>query len=123
MTQIETHIMTAKAYPETASHELAVRPAAVTIGRGGGMNGADTLRAAARALSNRTDLAHAPALAGLLHNRADDMERNITLWQHAQQDIPTLVESHYGTYLTVAKTVLLHRPYGRACTAPPPQTH
>jgi hypothetical protein len=26
MTQIETHTMTAKAYRETASHELAVRP-------------------------------------------------------------------------------------------------
>ncbi|MBV8992993.1 MAG: hypothetical protein JO287_04650 [Pseudonocardiales bacterium] len=87
------------------------------------MNSADTLRAAARALSNRTDLAHAPALAGLLHNRADDMERNITLWQHTQQDIPTLIENHYGAYLTVAKTVLLHRRYGRAYATPPAQTH
>jgi hypothetical protein len=72
------------------------------------MNSADTLRAAARTLSNRTDLPHAPALAGLLHNRADDMEHNITLWRHTHQDIPTLVENHYGAYLTVAKTVLLH---------------
>jgi hypothetical protein len=71
------------------------------------------LRAAARVLSDRTDLAHAPALAGLLHNRADDMERNITLWRHVHQDIPALVESHYGTYLTVAKTVLLHHCNGR----------
>jgi hypothetical protein len=105
--------MTTKAYPEIASHELVMRPITLTIGRDGGMNGADTLRAAARALSNRTDLAHAPALAGLLHNRAEDMERNIALWRHTQQDIPTLVKSHYGTYLTVAKTVLLHHRNGR----------
>jgi hypothetical protein len=118
MTQIETHTMAAKAYPEIAFHELVVGPVALTIGRGGGMNGADTLRAAARALSNRTDLAHAPALAGLLHNRAEDMERNIALWRHAQQDIPALVDSHYGAYLTVAKTVLLHRRYGRAYATP-----
>ena len=110
--------MTAKAYREIASHELAERPAAITIGRGRGMNSADTLRAAARALSNRTDLAHAPALAGLLHNRADDMERNITLWQHAQQDIPTLIENHYGTYLTAAKTVLLHHRNSRGRCQP-----
>ena len=87
------------------------------------MNGADTLRAAARALSDRTDLAHAPALAGLLHNRADDMERNIALWRGAQRDIPTLVDSHYGAYLTVAKAVLLHRRYGQAYATPPTQTH
>lgn len=87
------------------------------------MNSADTLRAAARALSDRTDLAHAPALAGLLHNRADDMERNIALWRGAQQDIPALVDSHYGAYLTVAKAVLLHRRYGRAYATPAAQTH
>jgi hypothetical protein len=86
------------------------------------MNSADTLRAAARALSNRTDLAHAPALAGLLHNRADDMEHNIALWRGAQQDILTLVDSHYGAYLTVAKTVLRHRRHGQAYSSPPAQT-
>jgi hypothetical protein len=122
MTQIETHIMTAKAYCGIACHELVVRPVAVMIGRGDGMNGADTLRAAARALSDRTDLAHAPALAGLLHNRAEDLERNIALWRHTQQDIPALVESHYGAYLTVAKAVLLYRRYGRAYSTPPAQT-
>jgi hypothetical protein len=83
------------------------------------MNGTDTLRAAARALSDRADLAHAPALAGLLHNRADDMERNIALWRHAQQDIHALVKSYYGTYLTVAKAVLLHRRHGRVYSTSP----
>jgi hypothetical protein len=67
----------------------------------------DTLRAAANALSDRIDLAHAPALAGLLQNRADDMERNITIWQRTGQDVPALVEKHYGVYLTVARAVLL----------------
>jgi hypothetical protein len=71
------------------------------------MNVADTLRAAAHVLRDRTDLAHAPALAGLLHNRADDMERNIALWRRCAQDIPTLVEQHYGMYLAVASVVLL----------------
>ena len=121
MTQIETHFMTAKAHYKTAPHKPAVRSIAVMIGKGRGMNGADTLRAAARALSNRTDLAHAPALAGLLHNRADDMERNISLWRHPHQDIHTLVENHYGTYLTVAKAIL-HRRYGQAYSTPPAQT-
>jgi hypothetical protein len=71
------------------------------------MNVADTLRAAAHALSDRTDLAHAPALAGLLYNRADDMERNIALWRRSAQDIPALVDQYYGVYLAVAKVVLL----------------
>jgi hypothetical protein len=52
------------------------------------MNVADTLRAAAHALSDWADLVHAPALAGLLQNRADDMERNIALWRRAGQDVP-----------------------------------
>ena len=67
----------------------------------------DTLRAAAHALSDRTHRgAHAPALAGLLQNRADDMEGNIAIWQRTGQDIPALVEKHYGVYLTVATAVL-----------------
>jgi len=33
------------------------------------MTGPDTLRAAAQVLSERTEVAHGPALAGLLHNR------------------------------------------------------
>jgi hypothetical protein len=78
------------------------------------MNVVDTLRAAAEALRDRTDLAHAPALAGLLHNRADDMEHNIALWQRAGQDVPDLVEKYYGVYLTVARAVLLG--YGLGCT-------
>ena len=81
------------------------------------MNVAETLRAAARALSDRADLTHAPALAGLLYNRADDMERNIALWRRSTQDIPALVEQHYGVYLAVAKVVLLGPP-----AAPFPQT-
>jgi hypothetical protein len=113
--------MTTKAYRENSPHKLAEHPVAAIIDRGDGMNGADTLRAAARALSDRTDLAHAPALAGLLHNRADDMERNISLWRHPHQDIHTLVENHYGTYLTVAKAIL-HRRYGQAYSTPPAQT-
>jgi hypothetical protein len=71
------------------------------------MNAVDTLRAAARALSDRTDLAHAPAFAGLLHNRADDMERNIALWRRAGQDVPALVDKYYGVYLAVAAAALL----------------
>ena len=70
------------------------------------MNGPDMLRAAAHALSDRTELDHAPALAGLLHNRADDMERNIVIWRCTGQDVPALVRKHYGVYLTVARTVL-----------------
>jgi hypothetical protein len=66
------------------------------------MNVADTLRAAAHALSDRADLVHAPALAGLLRNRADDMEHNIAVWRRAGQDVPVLVEKCYGTYLAVA---------------------
>ena len=86
------------------------------------MNGADTLRAAAQALSDRPDLAHAPALAGLLQNRADDMERNIMIWRRAGQDVPVLVESYYGVYLTVARAVLFDPRYGLDRTASFPQT-
>lgn len=70
------------------------------------MNGPDTLRAAAHALRDRAELEHGPALAGLLHNRADDMERNIVIWRRTEQEVPALVEKHYGVYLTVARTVL-----------------
>jgi len=69
------------------------------------MNGPDMLRAAAHALSDRAELDHGPALAGLLRNRAVDMERNIALWRRTGQDVPDLVEKHYGVYLTVARTV------------------
>jgi hypothetical protein len=71
------------------------------------MNVPDTLRAAAHALSDRTDRAHAPALAGLLHNRADDMEYNIAVWRRAGQDVSALVEKYYGVYRTVASAILL----------------
>lgn len=67
----------------------------------------DTLRAAAHALSDRTDREHATALAGLLQNRADDMERNIAIWRLTGQDVPTLLVKYYGVYLSVARTVLL----------------
>ena len=70
------------------------------------MNVPDMLRAAAHALRDRTELHHGPALAGLLQNRADDMERNIVIWRRTGQDVPALVEKHYGVYLTVARTVL-----------------
>ena len=66
------------------------------------MNVFDTLRAAAHVLSDRTDRAHARALAGLLHNRADDMEGNIALWRRTGRDVPALVEKYYGVYLTVS---------------------
>jgi hypothetical protein len=72
------------------------------------MNAPDTLRAAAHALSERHDIEHANALAGLLHNRADNMEHNIVIWRRRQQDVPALIEKHYGVYLTVARAVLLH---------------
>jgi len=85
------------------------------------MNVPNTLRAAAHALSDRTDVAHAPALAGLLQNRADDMERNFTIWQDAGHDIPTLVNKYYGVYLTVARAVLLDRSYGLDRTTPSPK--
>ncbi len=75
-----------------------------------GMNVPDTLIAATHALSDRTDLAHAPALAGLLQNRADHMERNITIWRRTRQDVPALIEKYYGVYLTVARAVLLDPP-------------
>jgi hypothetical protein len=86
------------------------------------MDIAETLRAAAQALSDRPDLAHAPALAGLLQNRADDMERNIMIWRRAGQDVPVLVESHYGVYLDVAKTVLFDPRYSLDRTTSFPQT-
>ena len=70
------------------------------------MNGPDTLRAAAHALRDRAEFGHGFALAGLLYNRADDMERNITLWRRTEQDVHALVEKHYGVYLTAARTVL-----------------
>jgi hypothetical protein len=60
------------------------------------MNVPDMLKAAAQALSDRAELEHAPALAGLLQNRADDMERNIVVWQRTGQDVPALVEKYYG---------------------------
>lgn len=44
-----------------------------------------------------------------LQNRTDDIERNIVVWERAGQDIPILVESHYGVYLAVAKTILYDR--------------
>jgi hypothetical protein len=85
------------------------------------MNVPDTLREAAHALSDRIDVAHAPALAGLLQNRADEMERNFAVWQGAGQDVPTLVDKYYGVYLTVARAVLLDRSYGLDRTAPSPK--
>lgn len=89
----------------------------------GQMNAFDTLRAAAYALSDRPDLVHAPALAGLLYNRADDMECNIALWRRTGRDVPALVEKYYGVYLTVAKAVLLDPRYGLDATAPSPRTN
>ncbi|MDQ3900027.1 MAG: hypothetical protein M3319_06095 [Actinomycetota bacterium] len=71
------------------------------------MNAVDMLRAAAHALGGRDDLAHGPALAGLLQNRADDLERNIALWLRAGQDVPVLMERYYGVYLAVARAVLV----------------
>ena len=70
------------------------------------MNVPDMLRAAAHVLRDRAELDHGPALAGLLQNRADDMERNIVIWRCTGQDVPALVRKHYGVYLTVARTVL-----------------
>ena len=78
----------------------------------------DTLRAAAHALGDRTDRAHAPALAGLLQNRADDMERNFAIWQGAGQDVPALVDKYYGVYLTVATAVLVDRKLATPCVLP-----
>jgi hypothetical protein len=76
--------------------------------RHGDINAPNILRAAARTLSERKDLEHANALAGLLQNRAGDMEHNIALWQCTKQDVPALIEKHYGIYLTVATAVLLY---------------
>jgi len=86
------------------------------------MDVADTLRAAAQALSDRPDLAHAPALAGLLQNRADDMERNIAIWRRTGQDVPVLVEMYYGVYLHVARTVLFDPGYSFDRTTSFPKT-
>jgi len=86
------------------------------------MNIPDMLRAAAQTLSERRDLAHAPALAGLLQNRADDMERSIALWRRAGQDVPILAEKYYGVYLAVARAVLFDSNYGLDRTASFPQT-
>jgi hypothetical protein len=86
------------------------------------MNVPDTLRTAAQALSDRPGLAHAPALAGLLQNRADDMEDNIAIWQRTGQDVPLLVERHYGVYLDVARAVLFDPSYGYGRTASFPST-
>jgi len=55
------------------------------------MNGPDMLRAAAHALSDRAELDHGPALAGLLRNRALDLERNIAIWRGTAQEVPGLV--------------------------------
>jgi hypothetical protein len=85
------------------------------------MTGPHTLRAAARALSDRTGSAHGPALAGLLHNRADDMEGNISLWRLTDQDVAGLIDKYYGVYLTVANAVLLDPRYGLDCTEASPQ--
>jgi hypothetical protein len=71
------------------------------------MNTPDTLRAAASTLSGRKDLEHANALAGLLQNRADEMEHNIVIWRYTNQDVAALIEKHYGIYLTVATAILL----------------
>jgi hypothetical protein len=75
--------------------------------RGGGIDPPGTLRAAAHTLSGHKDLEHANALAGLLQNRADDMEHNIAIWRCTKQDVPALIEKHYGIYLTIATAVLL----------------
>ncbi len=82
----------------------------------------DTLRAAAHALSDRSDRGYAPALAGLLQNRADDMEGNIAIWQRTGQDIPALVEKHYGVYLAVARAVLFDPRYLNSAV-PSPQAN
>jgi len=59
----------------------------------------------------------------LLQNRADDMECNIVIWRRTGQDVPALVEKHYGVYLTVAKAVLHNPRYSLDCTAPPPKVN
>jgi hypothetical protein len=79
------------------------------------VSGPDTLRAAAHALSTRSDLAHAPALAGLLHNRADDMERNMVLWGRTGQDVTALVDKYYGVYLSIARAILVDPRYSHDC--------
>ncbi|MBV9060937.1 MAG: hypothetical protein JOZ09_17555 [Pseudonocardiales bacterium] len=73
------------------------------------MNAPDTLRAAAHMLNNRTNPKIAAALARLLQNCADDIERNVVIWQRVGQDVPALVEKYYGVYLAVAKTVVSAR--------------
>lgn len=81
------------------------------------MNVPDTLRAAAHTLSDRTDREHAIALAGLLQNRADDMERKIAIWRRTGQDTPALIMKYYGVYLTVARAVLAAPRHGLTCPA------
>jgi hypothetical protein len=81
------------------------------------MNVPETLRAAAHALSDRTDREQAIALAGLLQNRADDLERNIAIWRRTGQDTPALIMKYYGVYLTVARAVLADPRYGLTCSA------
>jgi hypothetical protein len=83
------------------------------------MSAPDTLRAAAHALSDRIDLGDATALAGLLQNRAGDMERNIAIWRRTGQDVPALIASYYGVYLTVARAVLSDPHYGLTGTVRP----
>jgi hypothetical protein len=63
------------------------------------------LLAAAAALDQRTDIAHGPALAGLLRNRAEDMRRKIVLWGRTGKDVGALVERDYGIYLAVAQII------------------
>jgi hypothetical protein len=78
------------------------------------VSGSDTLRAAAHALSDRADLPQGPALAGLLQNRADDMEWNMAVWGCTGQDVAALVDQYYGVYLSVARAVLVDAHYSHA---------
>jgi hypothetical protein len=135
--RIETNLVAIRFYSETALRERGDRSAGAPAldpvvncvhssvapssegsprsrDRGGGVSGPDMLRAAAHAVGDRTDLAHAPALAGLLHNRADDMERNMAFWGCARQDVAALVDKYYGVYLSVARAVLVDPRYSYA---------
>ena len=78
------------------------------------MSGPDTLRAAVHALSDRADVPQGPALAGLLQNRADDMEWNMAVWGCTGQDVAALVDQCYGVYLSVAQAVLADPRYSHA---------
>jgi hypothetical protein len=75
------------------------------------MNGPETLRAAAHVLSTRHEKERANALAGLLHNRARDMENNIAIWRCTGQDVAALIGKHYGVYLAVARAILSNHVY------------